>query len=649
MIRPQATAGGSAVQDLFRRFLDAEISRRDLGRALAAVGLGAAAADALVGSLASAAEPPPAAGVPFTGTGAELLVETLRAAGIRYLFGTTATGMSAIFDALATRPDPELILALAESQATSMAHGYELATGRPSVLLVPGVAVPSTLNNLYNAWKDRSGILMLADSTSTRYEGRNGFQQMDNWLESVATFTKWRWEIRNDRQIAEMMRRGLKLAATPPRAPVHVRISLDLLGARDVKQVIYPQQRFDVPVEMRPQPALIEQAARWLVEAKSPMLCAGAEVTRAGATDDLVALAELTGAQVAQGYSVFSDFPFRHPLFAGFYGLGIPRDLAKTDLFVNLGGPMPDPTVFAPPPPKAAKLVHARIEYDEIGNTYPTDVAIAAGLKETLVALNDAVRALAPGARLKATADARLAAAREKQAKADALRLDDAKANWNASPMSWERVSAELDAALEPDAIIVPELDYRTPFEWLNLDRGRRRLIGQTTGFALGWGIGAAMGVKVALPDQQVCCMVGDGALLFGQVESLWTAARYSIPVIIVVMNNRSYDNERNRIQNNSPLLARQETRELWKDITCYLGNPLVDFAGLARSFEVPAARATTPGELRKVLQRAKAVTREGRPFLIDAVIMQLDRRGAPTEQTWHPQVSIAARRQRPV
>jgi benzoylformate decarboxylase len=557
--------------------------------------------------------------------------------------------MSAIFDALATRPDPELILALAESQATSMAHGYELATGRPSVLLVPGVAVPSTLNNLYNAWKDRSGILMLADGTSNRYEGRNGFQQMDTWLESVATFTKWRWEIRNDRQIAEMLRRGLKLAATPPRAPVHVRISLDLLGARDVKQVIYPQRRFDVPVEMRPQPALIEQAARWLVEAKSPMLCAGAEVTRAGATDDLIALAELTGAQVAQGYSVFSDFPFRHPLFAGFYGLGIPRDLAKTDLFVNLGGPMPDPTVFAPPPPKAAKLVHARIEYDEIGNTYPTDVAIAAGLKETLTALNDAVRSLAPNARLKATADARLAAAREKQAKADALRLDEAKASWNASPMSWERVSAELDAALEPDAIVVPELDYRTPFEWLNLDRGRRRLIGQTTGFALGWGIGAAMGVKVALPDQQVCCMLGDGALLFGQVEALWTAARYSIPVIIVVMNNRSYDNERNRIQMNSPLLARQETRDLWKDITCYLGSPLVDFAGLARSFEVPAARATTPAELRKALQRATAVTREGRPFLIDAVIMQLDRRGAPTVQTWHPEVSIAARRQRRV
>ena len=217
-------------------------------------------------------------------------------------------------------------------------------------------------------------------------------------------------------------------------------------------------------------------------------------------------------------------------------------------------------------------------------------------MKETLVALRDAVQGLATPERLAALSAPRLAAAREAQAKADARRKADAEATWNASPMSWERVSAELDAALEDDAIIVPELDYRTPFEWLNLDRGRKRLIGQTTGFALGWGIGAALGVKIAKPDQQVVCMVGDGALLFGQVEALWTASRYDVPVLIIVMNNRSYDNERNRIQNNSPLLSNQDTRDLWKDVTCYLGNPLVDFAGLARSFGIDGQRASTPG-----------------------------------------------------
>lgn len=637
------------MRELLLQFLDRRISRRDFGSGLAALGLGTAAVNALLGRAASAELPPAAEGVAFTGTGAEVLVETLRAAGVRYIFGTTSTGMSAIFDALTLRPDPQMILSLAESQATSMAQGYELATNQPSVLLVPGVAVPSTMNNLYNAWKDRSSILVLADGTSTRYEARNGFQQMENWLESMVSFTKWRWELRNDQQIAEMIRRGLKVAQMPPGGPVHIRMSIDLLGTKNVRQTIYPQSRFSVPLEMQPKPELIEQTARWLIEAKSPMICAGAEITRAGATDDLVALAELTGASVAQGYSVYGDFPFRHPLFAGFYGLGLPRDLARTDLFLNLGGPMPDPTIFAAPPPKKARLVHARIEFEEIANTYPTDIAIAAGLKETVVALRDAVQGMATAERLAAISAPRLAAARDSQSKASARRKADAQANWDASPMSWERLSAELDEALEDDAIIVPELDYRTPFYWMDIDRGRKRLIGQTTGFALGWGIGAALGVKIAKPDEQVVCMVGDGALLFGQVEALWTASRYDIPVLIVVMNNRSYDNERNRIQNLSPLMSSQDTRALWKDVTCYLGKPLVDFAGLAKSFGIDGQRASTPAEFRKALKRGTAALREGRPYLIDAMIMQLDRRGVRTEQTWYPQISIAAARSRKV
>ena len=143
-----------------------------------------------------------------------------------------------------------------------MAQGYELATGETSVLLVPGVAVPSTMNNLYNAWKDRSSILVIADSGSNQFEGHNGFQQMENWLESMVTFTKWRWDVRSDRQLAEMIRRAIKVASTPPGGPVHVRISHDILGAKNVRQTIYPQSRFSVPMEIRPQPELIEQTAK---------------------------------------------------------------------------------------------------------------------------------------------------------------------------------------------------------------------------------------------------------------------------------------------------------------------------------------------------------------------------------------------------
>ncbi len=637
------------MRNLIKRYVDHEITRRDFALGLAALGFSAGAVDTLAAQLGGAPMPPPAEGLRVQGTGAEIFVETLRAAGVRNVFGTTATGMSPFFDALTLRPDVRMILAVAESQATSMAHGFELASLETAALFVPGVAVPSTLNNLYNAWKDRSAIAVFSDGPNSQFPGRDGFEQVDDWIAPTEEFTKWRWQVDRETQISEMTRRAIKVARTPPGGPVHIRFPNEILAADRVEQLIYPQRRFTVDGQMHPEPALIEAAARALLAAKTPLLCAGGEVTRAGANAEFMALAELLGAPVTQGLSVYGDVPFSHPLFGGFHGLGFPRLTGRPDVFLNVGAAMPDPALITAPVPRTATTIQARLDLDAIAMSQPVDIAIAAGARETVIALTDAIRGMATARRLRAIAAPRLAAAREAAAKQAARRHEGARAYWNASPMSWERVSAELDDVLEADAVIVPELDYRTPYHWLNLSPGGRRLIGQTTGFALGWAAGAAMGVKTALPDREVVCLVGDGAFLFGQVESLWTAARHEIPVLFVILNNRSYDNERNRIEMSSPLWRNQDTRAQWRDLTGYLGRPDVDFAGLARSFEIPAGTCTHPDELRQALRRAKGVLAEGRPFLIDAVIMQLDRGMKRTEQTWYPRISIAAERTRKV
>jgi len=635
------------MRDLLKQFLDHDISRRELGLGLAALGLSAAAVESVV---ADASADLPRDGIMVEGNGAEVLLETFLAADLKYLFGTTATGMSALFDAMTVKPGVQWIMSSAESQATAMAHGYELASGETSAVFVPGVAIPSTMNMLYNAWKDRSSMVVFSDAPSNAIPFRNMFQQMEDWVEPMIQFTKSRWKIDNPRHISELSRRAFKVAGTAPGGPVHVRIPANVLAAKNLKQTVYPQSRFRVSAEMRPKPALIEAAAKAFIEADKPLISVGAEVTRAGAVDALVELAEVLGVAVAQGYSAYGDFPWRHPLWAGFHGLGVPRRaLAGCDLFMSLGLQMPGPGIFTALPPKSAQIIEARVEYQSIGTTYPTDIAIAAGVKETIVDLTDAIKGMATAERLRKISAPRLEAAREAQAKADAARRDEARELWDASPMSWPRISAELERGLDEDAIIVPELDYRTPFRWLNFDRGQKTVIGQTTGFALGWGIAAAQGVKIAQPDRQVACLVGDGAMLFGEIEALWSAARYDIPIIIVVFNNRSYDNERNRIQSRSPLYSKKNTRDQWRDLTGYLGDPIVDFTGLARSFDIPGEIAETPAQFRKALKRARDVTREGRPYLIDAIIMQLDRRGRRTDVTWYPEVSIAAGRTRKV
>jgi len=128
--------------------------------------------------------------------------------------------------------------------------------------------------------------------------------------------------------------------------------------------------------------------------------------------------------------------------------------------------------------------------------------------------------------------------------------------------------------------------------------------------------------------------------MLFGQLESLWTASRYDIPVILIVFNNRSYDAERGRIHFASQV-ARTD-KGAWKDMSCYLGNPEVDYVSIASGFDIEGAMISGPDDINRVFERAVAVNREGRPFIIDALIAQ---RGPGADMNWHPNISIGEKR----
>ena len=626
---------------LVKKFLDKEISRRGFMQSMAAMGFSLKSIDSVLNSVAYAAEELPHEGKSFVGTGAEIMLETLQSAGINYIFNANSTGQYAIYEALIDRPDMKLILALQEGQAASMAQGYEMASGKPAGLIIPGVGIPHACNNLYNAWKDRSSIVVLTDGGHAEFLGRDMFEQVDDWLEPLNQFSKWSWHVKFPERIGEMVRRAIKVAGTPPGGPVYIRIPIDSLSHGKVRDKIYPASRFNIPMEIPPKPELIEQAARLLIEAENPMINVGGEVTRAQANDDLLALAELLSIPVSQGVSCFGDFPFKHPLFADFYKMGPNTYSFGIDTFVNLGALMPDPGFINNPVPSTCNVVHARIEYEDIANIYPTDVAIAANLKETIRGLTESIQSMLTEDRIKKLKAERLEKVTQKTEPARKRREEEAKKNWNASPLSWERATFEIDKALEDDACIVSELDNHIPYYWFDFSPGKKTLIGTTTGYAMGWGVGVSLGVKVARPDSQVVCMVGDGALLFGQVESLWSFSRYDVPVIIVVCNNLGYDGPRNRM-----LSLSKRAPEKQKDMASYLGNPDTNFTGLAKSFGIKGERATNPSEIAAAMKRAVNVTKDGRPYLIDAIIAQ---QGLGANTNWHPDISIAAQRTRKI
>ena len=196
------------MRDVLQHFLDHEISRREFGAGLTALGLSTAAASSVLASATDESDQLPRDGIRVEGNGADILVETFRAADVSYVFGTTGTGMSPFFDSLTTKEGVEWIMSTAESQATAMAHCYELASGTPAVVFVPGVAIPSTMNMLYNAYKDKSSLLVYSDGPSAHIPFRDMFQQMEDWVEPMIQFTKWRWKVEDARHMSEIARRA---------------------------------------------------------------------------------------------------------------------------------------------------------------------------------------------------------------------------------------------------------------------------------------------------------------------------------------------------------------------------------------------------------------------------------------------------------
>jgi benzoylformate decarboxylase len=632
----------ATLRALVAGYLDRRLSRRAFVRSLGGAGVTAAAATSILESLAplaravAAGADSPASSV--EGTGGELLVEQLRAAGVRYLFNCNTTATHAIFDALVDRPAPQVIQVPQESQMVAMAQGHALASGTVAVAVTGSVGFPGTLGNLFNAWKDGSPIVVLSQLESVGLRRGREFGEWDGYLAPSASLTRGRRSVTSAHLVAEEIRHALRVAATAPAGPVALAFSPRALSAGRVSAAVMDHDAFMIAPPIKPEPRRVEAAAHLLLAARSPLLVVGPEVTRSGGHGEVVALAERLAIPVMQGERLCDDFPTNHPLFLGDYGS---HQLRGVDLILKLGSGLPAPAGLT--------VVHASLDPRTGGTVAPPGVDIVADVKEAAGHLLAAVEAAAPGPRLDAIRAGREAGV---AAYAAAMRARRARARetwWNDDPPSWERVGAELERVLDRDAIVVPELandtwrglGENTALTQLTFGPGEKRKIGPTTGTALGWGVGAAIGVKLARPDRQVVALQGDGGFMFGQAESLWTMARYDVPVITVIFNNRSYNTPRNGILRRG---GRQAVTG--RDMTCYLGDPDVDFAKVADGFGVRGEVVRVPDEIAPALGRAIAATREGRPYLLDVAI---GRTGLGAASTWHPKFSLAAARTRKV
>jgi thiamine pyrophosphate-dependent acetolactate synthase large subunit-like protein len=627
------------MKDLIKQYLDNGMSRRQLMTGLSALGMSAVAVKSVAQSLDTFGQgkPPASAVREMKGTGGALFVQQLKAAGVEYIFFNPATGDYPIFDALVDEPAIHLIKGIHEGAVVAMADGYARASGKTGVVIVANIGLPNAMTQMVNSWKDQIPIVVAVGSVEQDALGRDLFQESDHCEVMTQPITKWYWEAKTTASIPETLRRGMKFASTTPCGPVFLALPTNTLREQATAN-IWDQAKFDVPMRIRPDKDDIAKAARMLIEAKNPLMSVGDEASWCRAGKELVELAELLGLPVTgqQGSLGFwsRPFPTRHPLFIG-PQLRDMRYPGKPDVLLNLGNRYGERAA------SGTQLISVRLDPTSLARGAPVDLAIVADIRLATADLIAAIRSLAPASRLKEIAEERAPRTRAYTAEMREFRQKIARENAERVPVSLERIGLELEANLDKDTCYVCDVDSgKTMDPLMSFGGADKQYIG-TGPNVLGWGLAAAFGAKLARPDVPAVSVVGDGSFCFSGPQPLWTQARYHAPVMNIVLNNHSYNNERNRIWHYG---GRQF--QSGRDLTCYLGSPDIDYAKTAEAFGVEGEVVKEPDKLKGALDRAKRAIAEGRPYLLD---IHTHRDGVGAASTWHPSYSVADLRSRRV
>jgi benzoylformate decarboxylase len=539
-------------------------------------------------------------------SGAGALLEMLADAGVKYLFGNPGTTELPLMDALVGYQRIAYILALQEVPVMSIADGYAMASGGLGVVnLHISCGLGNAMGMLYNAFREGTPLLVTAGQSDRRLR----FEEPILWGDMVSVarpWTKWAVEVERIEDLPVAVRRAIQTATTPPTGPVFLSLPVDL-QAEVAELDITPASPLDC--RTRPPLAALARAAEVLARATSPGILVGSRVQEAGAVDELVRVAETLGAPVMSESGTTHGrlgFPVKHPLYAQGLPLWSPevrQRLKDFDVLLVVGMDLLRQYVYFEPAraiPEHIRLVHLDEDQRQIGKNYPVEVGVLGDIKMSLKELGEVLQStLAPEARTAAQRRTEQLAQAAEQAR-EALRAEAARQR-DARPMTPLALMESLAGVLPADVAVVEEAvtTTNTMFERLAVLENTSGYFGHR-GWALGWGLGCAIGVKLAWPNRPVLALLGEGASLYG----IRNNAQYQILKVGAGQMN---------------LPGAMAGKFVGLDLT----EPEVDLVGLARSLGVEAQRIETPDALAETV---RASLRSNRPRLIDVPIQ----RGTP-------------------
>jgi len=544
-------------------------------------------------------------------SGARILIETLIEQGVDTIFGYPGSAILNIYDELYNYRDRiRHILVSHEQHAAHAADGYARSSGRVGVCLATsGPGATNLVTGIATAFADSSPVVAITGNVSIPLLGKDSFQEVD-----IAGITmpivKHNWIVKDARDLAEIIREAFFVAKSGRPGPVLVDIPKDISSAlceydegRNNSQAL--KSRAERLLEKTKRETFteadFEKAVSLIMSSKRPVLYAGGGVISSGAGAQLKKLAELLGAPVALSLMGMGAFPCEHPLSTGLVGMhgttASNKAVQKADLLIAAGSRFSDRVTssverFAP----SAKIIHIDIDQAEINKNVGTDVSIAGDLK---LVLDRLVKKL-PQKLIT-----------EWNGEIDKWKAEIPNDHHRKTALHPRFVIRETAKALGEKTVVATDVGQHQIWtaQFYPFKNPRSFLSSGGMG-TMGFGMGAAVGAKIANPGAPVVLFTGDGCFRMDCAE-MATMVKYRLPVLIVIFNNRTLG------------MLRQWQNFFYKSRYSQtdLDDRGPDFIRLAAAYDVQGFRVTDEASFLQALDKGMGLLAFGKPVLIEAVI----------------------------
>ena len=577
--------------------------------------------------------------------GSDLIVDMLKSLGIKYAALNPGASFRGIHDSLVNynhNTNPEMIVCCHEEIAVAVAHGYAKATGEPMAAIVHDVVgLQHASMAIYNAWCDKTPVLVLGGTGPMDTTKRRPWI---DWIHTALVQGNFvRDIVKLDDQpmslgaLPNSILRGYRVAMTEPKGPVYLCFDLDLQESRLPEAMaagMPAPDRFRPPVPLQAEQGAIEEAAAWLCEARNPLIIADYLGRNPRSMLSLVELAEALGAPVVDR-GARHNFPNTHPLDLS----GKEKELvAEADVILGLdvmdlygalhrhdARTQTSTPAFQP----GCKIINVTLadfaikswstEFMELS---PVDLPILADTSVFVPALTEAVKRR--GGPERSVKDDRCRALEQRHREIRDESQAMLRKRWDERPISPPRMAQEIwEVVKDEDWTLVAGAFRGWPRRLWDWEKPNA-FLGGYGGGGLGYAPGASVGAALGLKDTGTVCidLQRDGDLLYTN-SALWTAASYSVPLLMLMTNNRTYYNDEEHQERVA--VARSRPVEN-KGIGMRMETPPVDFATLAKSFGVYSeGPVEDPADIQPAVRRALAVVKEERkPALVDVIIQSI-------------------------